>query len=262
MKKILGIACAMTALTVTSHAALINYTFDEANPLAAYKENTTGITVSQIAYLQGVKSDAAKAAGVAYPTNAPTDNMFAVCSTDLGAAITNYTSDASRLTFDVAVNAGGAMDFSSASLSVDLAAINGSGLASRTNLRLAYNINDAGWVTGAQRSVETTNVTSIPMNAVLFDASTDALLGGYVLAPEALVHKANVTWSLSELGSFSPGDVVQFAILMYDSRDHQHFYTGVDNIKIDGLTVIPEPATLGIFIVGSCAALMGRKLFK
>ena len=261
MKNIRVIASTMAALTITSYAALINYTFDEANPLAAYQENTAGATVSDIAYVQGTLSDATKAAGVVYQSNVPADNMFTACSLDIGPSISVYATDVSRLEFDVTANTGASMNFSSATLSVDLAGITDKTLSYKTNLRLAWNVNNSGWVTSVQKQIDTTNVVaSGSVNTLLYDNSTDVLLGGYAMAAGAAnIYEGSFSWSLAALGSLSAGDSVEFAVLMYDARDTASYYTGIDNIKIDGLTVVPEPATLGIFVIGASSILCIRK---
>jgi hypothetical protein len=244
MKISLCIMGGIMTMAVTSSAALINYTFDESNVYAATLVDATGVILSDISYVQGSQSDTSTVAGVAYESNISTDNMFVVCSLDTGASITSYSTDVSRLEFSLAVDSGTTADLSAATLSLDLSGITDKTLVYRTNLRLAYNVNGAGWVTDVQKQVDTSLVASNLMDTVLFDDSTDALLEGYGLASGAFVHEDSFSWSLSVLGTLSSGDVVEFALLIYDQRNATSYYTAIDNIQISDLVVETSSATL------------------
>lgn len=262
MRKMFIILLGPIMMTCTLSAAMIKYSFDESNVYAATSD-TAGVTASDIAYHQGsAVSDDAKTAAVSYESNIPSDNMFAVCSADIQSTVVQaYTTTASRLEFGMAVNSGNIADFNGASLFVNLSAITDRTGGYTTTLRLAYNINDTGWVVDSQRALDISDATATAgsVDSVLYDDSTDALLGGYIVTAGASMYTKGFGWDLSGLGELNAGDTVEFAFLMYDGRVNAGYYTAVDDVRIANLNVVPEPAAMGVFAVGVAVLLVIRR---
>lgn len=246
MKKvswIIGILCA----SLSVQAGTVKYTFDETNVYDPTVTNIAGATVSAIGYTQGATSGGGISA-VAYESNVPGDNLFAMSSRDIDPANLAYQNNDSRFEFTLTVDAGGEMDFSNAFFSMDLFAMNASATATHIiNSRAFYNINGGGWtnlpITGPHANyyqivAAATGTADHTLDTVLYAASTDSNLVGSINA-EAKVFATNFDVSIGSIGMLGAGDEIQFAVFVWDNLDsHLNHYAGIDNIKIDNVDVI------------------------
>lgn len=252
---------AIATIGTSVQGALIKYTFNDADMYAAETQGMSDAVVSSISYTQGSAYSGNGDSTVGRESNVANDNFFAISSFDVGPDSSAY--DNTQSYFSFAVTAGsGALDFSSSTCSMDLTAIRddlGSGYA--VTAYLFYNKNSTGWsAVGSQQRVASGGTTRIhAMNSDLYDASTDFHLAQYGLDAGAEVTEGVRTLSLSELGTLSSGDSIEFAVFVYDSRNNAStYYAGIDDIGIDGLTVIPEPTTLGLFSISSIGLVVLR----
>lgn len=229
-------------------AGIINYTFDEeGGALLAEKTDIGNTTVSLISYIQGTTASGAGTSAVAYESNVPGDNLFAISSTDMDGANASYQANDSRFEFDFTVGVGQAMSFTSATLDFDLLAMDASALNNVVNARLFYRVNSGSWVdaSGGYHQIFTVSAPlDHTLNTNLVADFTDEPLIDSV-ASGANVYENNFSVDLSSIGILSAGDNVEFALFVWDAaNDNTSFYGGVDNIQAAGIIVesLPVPA--------------------
>jgi hypothetical protein len=244
MKKMIWTA-AILCTSLFVQAGTVTYTFDETNVYDPAVTNLSGVTVSTISYMQGTSASGGGVSAVAYESNVPGDNLFAMSSRDIDSANLAYQNNDSRFEFSLTADAGGEIDFSNASFSMDLFALNASTTAIYiVNSRAFYNINGGGWtnlpITGPnadfyQIVAAASDTPDHILNTLLFDASTGSNLVGSINA-EAKVFKTNFSVDMDAVGTLEAGDEVEFAVFVWDNAtSHLFFYAGVDNIEIDNV---------------------------
>lgn len=218
------------------------YTFDRLNPMMPTTAQIGSLDVSEISYTQGTIQSGGGYSDVAYESNVPEDNLFAISSADIDTANTAYQPADSRFQFSLTAGAVEVVDFSGATLSFDLFAMNASANNYIVNARLFYNVDGAGWIdlSGVYHNI--TTLTATPdhtLNTELYADSTDAVLTGSIYA-EADVYKTQFSVDLDSIGVLSGGETVEFALFVWDNVDgNASYYTGVDNIAVDGFAVTP-----------------------
>lgn len=267
IKSVGVILVAMIVAQMNSRAGVVNYTFDEAGgALLAQQSDIGNTSVSLVTYTQGTEASGAGSSSVAYESNVPSDNLFAISSADIGGANASYQANDSRLEFDLTVGVGETMSFSTATLDFDLLAMDASeAFDIVVNARLFYNINGAGWqdASGGYHQVKTaSDPLDHTLNTSLYADFTDALLVDSVTAG-ADVYESSFSVGLSAIGTLNAGDNVEFALFVWDSgtSDNTSFYAGVDNVKLDAVSVVPEPATVGLLGFSCGLVMLFRRIF-
>jgi hypothetical protein len=93
---------AQTGALATENNAAVNFTFDESNALAAAVSGDIEDTVvSEISYHQGTSASGGGYSEVAYESNEPEDNLFAMSSRDISGPHYYYQIEDSRLEFSL-----------------------------------------------------------------------------------------------------------------------------------------------------------------
>ncbi len=269
-KRILTIALVAIGMVAGVQAALVNYTFDQANVMNAQMTGTAGMSASAIAYTQGTTSGTGDSA-VSYESNVAGDNLFALCSRDLGVdpgSSFAYDANQSRFQFTLTPDAGNALDFSSAVLSLDMIGISDN-TATTYDIyaRYFYSVNGGAWVSsttvrrGLDADLAGSGVVDHAADTTLFNNSTDAALAGYALDSGASVFESKEGWQLNTLGQLNADDSIEFAVFMFDTRAaNANFYAGADDIQVQGFNVVvPEPATIGLLGIGALVSVMVRR---
>lgn len=224
----------------------ITYTFDGTNVYAPQSRGAESVTVSDIEYVQGTVFSGAGDSSVAYESNVPTNNLFALSSLDIGGTVSAFTTTASRFAFDLSVNEGSSINFADTSLDLDLIGIRRADqvVSYTVTAVLAYQINDDEWVyLYDDRKQVTVNGSDPLVNQVLYSDLTDSPVGGYITG-SANMDRTAVCWDLNGLGTVSAGDQVHFALFVFDGRNNNAvWWAGVDNLTISGIL---HPLTLNL----------------
>jgi len=266
MKKINAVLLAMLCVAAVVQADTLVYDFESGMGVSGTTAAGTGDVTWNPMYAP-VAGDSVRA----YDSITPANDVFLINSraneneANVATAPGTYSS---YFEFSLTAAAGQQLDLSSALVSADFAAYQDAATTYTTWYRVYTETSDNPGVWTQQGSRRNLIMTAAaPGNAYntgFTDSATASVVTGYSLTPAGTTElHFNRSMDLSGLGTLADGVDLNVRLMVADSRkNNANFYSSVDNIKLDNLTVIPEPATLGLVAVMGAGMLWARRRFS
>jgi len=264
LKNYLIISASVAALSASANAATVTYNFD-----SGLGDSTAGsdLTAGAISYAVGTNKSTATVAISSErawdQTTTSGDYLLTFGQRGVGnhglADANLTTTAAATVQFTLTPNSGGSLDFSSSSLD-----FNQSIYADTGSVDMAYKVwADTGSGFVAVGSLQTMGLFSYVAgteNRLLqTDETTD--LPGFSLVDGTIQSQHTAfNFDLSSLGALAVDQDVTFAVAISSNRNNQNnFGSGIDDLTVNNITVVPEPASAALLGLGGIALILRRR---